>query len=407
MEVVFIGIVIIAIIVAICNNTNKKYRSSSPPPLPNPPSSINRPKPRPKSSPTGSTLQVFTRERSIEVEGIEIDTFEFSQIGIFSSTQNISRPEMVITMHVKVDGKLLPVLSVIENWQASDSNEFESRISINKPIFAGGGSLTEVVIGGVPREILGFPTTGHCQIITTLTVYDQAANNKVASVSSTHLYDVTGHGYLESFEKETILQGNMIKLALYMAGSDGRTDDEEVDVIKRWGKRMVTALPDDHQAKRKTHLNRALTEATSLIRAGAQSQGEKNAIEVLREDGDVRELYDAYELCLMVIEADGEAHPEEMALLSRLAKGLGLDEDKARALLDKSVANLKFVFSDEGGSQDKHLGITADMSKEDIRKHLGKLYRKHNARRSSDDEEVKTKAKEWLDMIAEARARHI
>lgn len=397
---VLVGLVVWAICAAISAMTPPTAAAAPPPIMP-------RAKTPPMPRPLGSTLKLDSKRKKREIDGIEYDMLEFSTSGIFSSSRDILLPKMVITMHVDVEGQKMPVLCVIEDWQAEENIEFELHPNIGVPFPAGSGSSELVTIGGVPIDVLVFPNAGACKVTVNLKVYDGAGTQEVVGVSTAFTYLVPGRGYLDSMEMETKLHGHMIKLALYMASVDGHTDDQEVAVIKRWGKRMVDALPQNQQVKKTEYLNKCLSEATQFIRRGDQALIEKRAVVALCREGEKSHLYDAYELCLNVIEADGEAHPEEMALLSSLAKGLGLNEEKARAMLDKKVAKLTFTYSDNSDSQDKHLGITAGMSKDEIRKHLSKLFRKHNSRRSSDDSDVRAKAKEWLDMIAEARARHV
>ena len=414
--IAIVAVGIFYVIIAIAKTDNKVDQRTggniSPPPIhktdriiPTSPRPTNSP---PRVSPSASTtLKIATRVKTIHLEGTDIEAFEFSMMGVFSLTQAIYKPELVIKMHVVDTGALPPVLSMIDQWQAEDSVEFEIKIPMDDTLSRGAGAQSWLQIGGVPIEILNFPKSGACKLITTLTVNDGLKGRQAVSVKNTISYTVSGHGYLESFQRDAELQSYMIQLALQMASVDGQTDDEEIAVIQNWGKKMVKALPDNQQSKRKKELNDSLSKATELIRGGKNDEMEKSALTALRDEAEPRELYDAYELCLAVAEADGAAHPEEMALLSRMAEGLGLDEEKARRLLDKKMANVEFVFSDDHGSQDKHLGIIEAMDKDEIRKHLSKLYRKYNSRKSHDDPDVRAKAKKWLDMIADARARHI
>ena len=391
MEVVILLIVLVVVGFLINTLGNLK---AGPPPLP----ILNQ---------SESTLQLHAVKVRKAIQGVELDILEFRTTGMFSRSRDIRIPEMIVTMHVNVDGKKHPVLCINENWQAESNIEFESRLKVDTPFNKGVGSIEPVTMGGVPLDALVFPKAGQCIIELTLEVRDLASGQGILRQRTTINHIASGHGYLESMKAETQLQGHMIKLALYMASVDGHTHDKEVKVIQRWGKRVADALPMAQRADRTTHLNESLKVATELIRSGSQSALEKEACAALRNGGDNSDLYVAYELCLNVIKADGEAHPEEMGLLSNIAKNLGLNEEKARAMLDKKVAKLTFTYSDNSDSQDKHLGITAGMSKDEIRKHLSKLFRKHNSRRSSDDSDVRAKAKEWLDMIAEARARHV
>jgi hypothetical protein len=76
-------------------------------------------------------------------------------------------------------------------------------------------------------------------------------------------------------------------------------------------------------------------------------------------------------------------------------------------MTDRHTANLKFTKVDGDSSDDDFLGITSDMSKEDIRKHLNKLFKKYSARTGHDDPKVADNSRMWLEKIGEARVRHL
>ena len=231
--------------------------------------------------------------------------------------------------------------------------------------------------------------------------------NVVVTQANVHWFYEAETGYLEADEDETKAQGASLKLGMIMAVADGKADDDEIAVIKNWGEKNVNALPESRKYKRREMLNEALTAATRYIHGGKIKELEDEAVRTLVELGEKRFMWDAYELCMQVLKADGEAHPEEMAELSTLAKRLHLDEAKARGLLDRNLVEIKFTDLGTEGADDQILGVTPDMSKEQIRKHLNGLYKKHQSRSTHDDPKLAATAKEWLDRIAELRKRHL
>ena len=52
------------------------------------------------------------------------------------------------------------------------------------------------------------------------------------------------------------------------------------------------------------------------------------------------------------------------------------------------------------------LGITADMSKERVRKHLNKEYSKWNSRVTNADPDIQTQADQMLKLIAETKSQY-
>jgi preprotein translocase subunit Sec63 len=52
------------------------------------------------------------------------------------------------------------------------------------------------------------------------------------------------------------------------------------------------------------------------------------------------------------------------------------------------------------------LGISSDMSKEKVRKHLNKEYSKWNSRVTNADPDIQSQADQMLKLIAEARSQY-
>jgi len=362
----------------------------------------------PSSSPLGLQLMVSTTADRIENQPVKM--LEFHIKGMFSAHHRIARPRFEFRMADVTDSLSAagdPVLCVIDDLQDDDSTEFRFKQNFPDALNAGSGSMEWVRFVGVPVELLGFPQTGNRQIKVSLKVTDLANGQLIAAANAIWSTRVEGVGYLGMEEEESEAQAASLQLAMCIAAADGNVDDDEVAVIKNWGYKSVKALPEARRMSRHEALNDALSEATREIRASRLFQLEADAIEVLKNKGEPRFLYDAYELCLNVLKTDGEAHPQEMAQLTRISRKLGLDETKVRILTDRHLADVEFKPVGDASEDDQILGVTDDMSKEEIRKHLNKLNKKHQARLQHDNPEVRKKSKEWIDRISKARVRHI
>jgi tellurite resistance protein len=259
---------------------------------------------------------------------------------------------------------------------------------------------------GIPIEALVFPESGQRKIKAILSVKDQVTGRVASTAETSWNYDVQD-GYLDVQNKESEAHAASLQLAMCIAGEDGKIDDDEVEVIKAWGSKSMNALEPDDQLERNQLLNQALQTSTDALRRGNARGLFEDAVGILNNIDIPRHKYDAYELCLNVLKVDGEAHPSEMANLTKLARSLHLDETKVRIMTDRHTANLKFT--DLGGdeSDDDFLGITSDMSKEEIRKQLNKLFKKHSARIGHDDSNVADQSRMWLEKIGHARVRHL
>lgn len=369
-----------------------------------------RPTPTEKLVPpiwNGLQLKVSTKIEIID--GLSMEILQFYTKGVFSAERYISLPCFEVRITDVTDGGYSggQILCIIDELQDDSSTVFRLQQKLPIGLSAGAGSNDWVQFGSVPKDALIFPNSGNRKIKVVLRVIDGASMLMVTSADTVWNTLVEGAGYLDSEEDETIAQGAILQLAMCIAAADGTVGDDEVEVIKAWGERVVKALPDTRQAERRDKLNGALGIATKEIRASRVTQLEAIAIETLRNIDEPRMLYDAYEICLHVLKANGEAHPEEMAQLTRIAKKLGLDETKVRILTDRHLADVEFLAGANESEDDHYLGITGGMSKNEIRKHLNKLFDKHQARTTHDKPEVRNRAKEWLERIATARVRHL
>ena len=343
------------------------------------------------------------------IKDIPCQLLKFKVRGIISPGRVTRLPciEAIITDDTaESDAQGHRVFTVIDGQQEADSINFRLQSQSPNPFQRDSGSTDWVEIGATPVDALIFPEKGTRKLQINIRVIDRA-ENVVVTQANVHWFYEAETGYLEADEDETKAQGASLKLGMIMAVADGKADDDEIAVIKNWGEKNVNALPESRKYKRREMLNEALTAATRYIHGGKIKELEDEAVRTLVELGEKRFMWDAYELCMQVLKADGEAHPEEMAELSTLAKRLHLDEAKARGLLDRNLVEIKFTDLGTEGADDQILGVTPDMSKEQIRKHLNGLYKKHQSRSTHDDPKLAATAKEWLDRIAELRKRHL
>jgi hypothetical protein len=104
--------------------------------------------------------------------------------------------------------------------------------------------------------------------------------------------------------------------------------------------------------------------------------------------------------------ADVEEVIGEMKILDRIARMLQVDPKTYRSLREQRIAKLSDV-GEVAGNLNTMLGITPDMSPEEVKRHLMAEYRKWNSRVSHSDEKIRARAKEMLLVIGEARAKYV
>lgn len=360
-------------------------------------------------APGRSTLALSYARGEKLVDGTRFETLELRTTGVFSHSSNIALPKFTVRMTDLGDASQqpAPLLCVLDHLQAEDSIEFEFNMELEQSLHAGTGSAQPVTFATIPTDFLVFPHQGNRHIQIELKVRDRVSGRMVASASCVWTANVLNPGYLEHEEEESEAFAEALKLAMCLAASDGKFDDIEVKMIQDCGTKWVNALPADRQESRKELFNQALQEATQELRANRWAELEQSSIANLKKADSKSVLYEAYETCLHVVKADGAVHPEEMAQLQRIARGLELDQATVKMLSDKHLLHVEISPVGDSSSADKMLGITEQMSKDEIRKHLNKLFRQYQGLQAHDKEETRRKAAEWLEMIAAARVRHL
>lgn len=360
--------------------------------------------------PTGRTsLSLSYAHGQKLVDEKQFKTLELRTTGVFSHAINISAPKFTVRMMDLGDASQqpAPLLCVIDHLQADDSIEFQFNMELDQVLHAGAGSIQPVTFATIPTDFLIFPHQGNRHIQIELTVRDRASGRTVTSASCVWTANVLNPGYLEHEQEESEAFAEALKLAMCLAASDGTFDEIEVRMIQDCGTKWVNALPADRQESRKELFNQALQEATQELRANRWAELEQSSIANLKRADSKSVLYEAYETCLHVVKADGAVHPEEMAQLQRIATGLELDQATVKMLSNKHLLHVEISPVNDSSSADKILGITEQMSKDEIRRHLNKLFRQYQGLQAHDKEETRRRAAEWLEMIAAARVRHL
>ena len=354
-------------------------------------------------------LQLRIRQEKVNHDELDITLLKFEVFGLLAKNEPVRRPEFRLSLTdctTSTVGNDHSVLTIIDDLQANDSNRFEFSMDMPEQINVGAHFTDWVQLTAVPLEALIFPESGNRRIMAKMVLRDLSSNRVVAIGTTSWNLNVES-GYLEQREQEGEAQAACLKLAMCIAAEDGAVDHDEVAVIKKWGEKSVKELDKEIQFESHAKLNEALKVATAMIRSRATTELFNEAVAVLNGLKFDRFKYDAYELCLNVLKADGKAHPAEMASINRLAKQLGLDEKKVRIMTDRHTANIEFTIVDGAeNDDDKFLGITPDMNKEEIKSLLNKLFKKHSARASHDDPNIANKSREWLEKIGNARVRH-
>ena len=186
--------------------------------------------------------------------------------------------------------------------------------------------------------------------------------------------------------------------------ADGSLDDEEGETLKKWIQKEVSSYSDSKQEELKELFNGALKEG--FFEAQNNTLSLSDLTQRLNEIGDTKSRYDAISLCLDVMVADGEAHPDEMATIRKVADALDLDMSKIEEMRENVTLELSTELTSEEGLE-ALVGLDPDWSDERKKKHLRQEFQTWSNRLPTlDTEEEKSNAQNMLDNIAILRKKY-
>lgn len=246
---------------------------------------------------------------------------------------------------------------------------------------------------------LWLPRRGDRKLMFTCTVILDGADRELTSAENVCLYDNPDMGYLD-FEQNCRRATNLgVGLAFAVSASDGKLFNCEIDLIKEWARSHVRLADDSNKAQRE--LEKQLNKTVAFFRKGNRLNIEQVCREIVTI-APLSERQDIMELCLRVAQAKGMAAPEELAILKDLANWLEVPADRFRAMMEKILPIGIHAVQDSRTI----LGITEDMSPDDVLAHLTAEYGKWNARVTNPSPEVRKQADQMLKLIAEVRRQY-
>jgi len=254
-------------------------------------------------------------------------------------------------------------------------------------------------IAQIRFDWLLFPRKGKRQLQFTTSIRSADSNLQLARAQCQFACENPIFGYMnlqENSERTNILA---VALAFAVGAADNKLYDCEVELIKNWARDNIleNSASDDDECK----LDKALEKTIVFFRGGNKLDTYKICDEIVGI-APVAQRYDILELCLYVAQSKGSATAEELTFLKNMASWLEVDSDRFRIMMEKVLP----VDMHEVRDVEAILGITSDMSKERVRKHLNKEYSKWNSRVTNADPDIQTQADQMLKLIAEARSQY-
>lgn len=312
-----------------------------------------------------------------------------------------TRVEIFIGDITEGHGESKAVHSSIKKWQMANSPAFCYSAELGRLPKARSTLLDWVTVAQINPDWLMFAHKGERILRFDVSILSGESGEELACASCSFIYENCRFGYLEMGENVQRARTLAVALAFAVSAAGKVPSDCEVAVIRDWaGSKIDRFCLASGGGGRK--LDKALSEAVSFFSGGNQIDIYKICKDIVNMVP-VAERYEILELCLRAAGADGVADVEEMTVLKMLASWLEVDGNKFRAMMSKILP----VSMHEVEDIEAVLGITSDMSEEEVREHLNKEYRKWNARVNNCDPAIQSQASYMLNFIAETRESYV
>jgi tellurite resistance protein len=335
--------------------------------------------------------------------------------GLFPNTRSMNVGCCISAFDKAGEDEISPLISLVDAVQEPESTCFQVTQEFGE-INPGNAFTDWIQVGVIVPELIQPPFSGSRNILIVFRAFDASepplimAGHAITegeqiiqeSISFTH--DFPEKGYKEEAKDREESQALSIKIGVAIAMADGRLDDEEGETLKKWIQKEISIYSDSKQEELKELFNEALKEGFYQAKNGNLSLSDLT--ERLNEIGDTKSRYDAISLCFDVMIADGEAHPDEMATIRKVAEALDLDMSKIEEMRENVTLELSVELTSEEGLE-ALVGLDPEWSDERKKEHLRKEFQSWSNRLTSlKTEEEKMNAQSMLDNIAILRKKY-
>jgi len=229
-----------------------------------------------------------------------------------------------------------PVLSFLDIYQSKDSKNFENINELGSvPPYTGADEWQSFC--SVPLQFLQSAHQGEQKLIVTSKLLDESGY--VFNVfENIHNVDIVQKGYLDEGIDVVNVRKNIIELAIATAFVDGEYHNNESELINNWI--MKTIHP--YQSKQRISLEKELFGALDSAEKAAKS-GSIDSDKLLNEIKDSNNLllsYEALELIIYVMTADGVENKSETKFINSIANKLFIDREELSRIKGQKLSKL-------------------------------------------------------------------
>ena len=212
---------------------------------------------------------------------------------------------------------------------------------------------------------------------------------------------------LEDFINYEYKEELTIKMAVMMALTNNKIDNEESKIIKAFMKNKMDSSKFGAKNFYKMQMDEALKDGAAIL-SNKQFPVQKITSKI-KKNFDNDEKYEVIDLCMKILSADDKAKSDEIKMIDVIANGIGIKKTDSTfaALKDKYLLKL----SDDGDNSLENLeiklGIDPKLPYREKRKYVVSQYKKWNSRLNILKDPIERKnAQKFLDLLGEWRSKN-
>ena len=330
------------------------------------------------------------------------DAFEVEICGSIHARRDVQSATLSISIVDATDPepKTNPVQALVKQWQMPDSPVFIYNAKLGKLPHQVTTIPEWTSIALLRLDWLALPRRGKRELMFITSIFPAGGGEQLACARCYFEYNNCDYGYLDLKDNIQRSKTLAVALAFGVSAADNKLYDCEIELIKNWSRENINLSETSSKERRK--LEKALKETIAFFREG----NKLNNYDICREIVEIAppvERDNILNLCLHVVQANGNVTSEELNLLKDFASWLEIEADNFREMVQKVFPVNMYEVKDV----ETILGVTSDMNKEKARRRLNKEYSKWSARVTNSDPEIQSQADQMLKFIAEARSEYI
>lgn len=233
-----------------------------------------------------------------------------------------------------------------------------------------------------------FPRRGPSELACILSILDKESGKPLASARGQTNLISESRGYEEIQQQRHTKQTATLQLAACIWDRSGRSPEGK-DILEQWVSQQIFETEP------------SLEDLLASCRNSPEPWMEQ-ACDGLLGWADPADRYSAVELCLKIAAAGRSIHKDLLSYLHTIADKLEIPEDRFQTLSQKYLTGRVAHMEDPRVL----LGLTEQMTEDQIRRQLTAEYRKWNARVTHPDPAVRQQADQMLNLIAQFRSQY-